>query len=1052
MRTIAFLCTISVVLVLFGGAGSPFMAPIYTTPGELDMLTVHGHPQGAACSERAIYVSCSRGIVKLDWSGHVVKTCEVRAHLGDIAYAKGRIYGVYGLWDRSANESPLMAGIWDEDLNPIMERHYNYPHARGFDSCVVLGDTLYMSVDHYWDGKGRFHHPPHRDNTILMASSSDLSPKGYRDIEFDYPIHFSAQTLGTDGENLLFGNYGASRNEGNEKGFNFSRATKDFRLLDSHKFTAYEGFALVPKSVSGREDTVFFNINSLGCNMQGWWRDPKGNPARIRFDFFSYDKKTGEMKNITDTSRGGGVPETVFIEEQKPLSLDAEAWKAGGGDWSWAEFSMPEIYRDVRGYDRIAIDYVNETEGNAATPLQCYVSGPEGHVNRGLLAKGGAIPSCGYGRWEFPIGEWNRFNGVDPSNITRMQFFVYRPRIALKLRIYRITLLPKGSECPPPAESFRQKVLEPLERGKRERENAQEKGRAIRWAASAAAFRAECAAAGQRGAFCVGVASSMEKIRPLDGNFPAVAKLPTLRLARGERESIQFFILPARGSLKNVMVELGELRKGNDVIPSKNASVSVVGYVNITNYPPYMVGKNVSTTNAPGYVRRAVPCPRGWWPDPLLTHVKCVDVQEDNLQGFWIRIHAPDTQAKGIYRGELTICADGTRPMKMPFCVQVNGFAVPKTPMLPLAVSFGPWAHAWGDRMKVAPKLYGDPTAPLNLWKKHKDVWCDFLADHYLSFDNLYDKCPNIPNFDMLERQSKIGMRGRFNLGYWPVPEQGDKCWDEWCKRHLNPLKAAYERAKNLGVLDRAYVYGCDEANPDTFERIRRAVAEIRRELPGVPIVTTARDVCYGVNSPLSDIDWFAPVTEEFDCAKAEIARAAGHQVWWYFACDQNAPCANSFIEGQGIEMRSVMGAQSVKFRPDGFLYYSTAIWNSSRPIGTEPFTDWEPRSWKDWHGCGNWICCGPDGLPVSTIRLENFCDGLEDYAYAMILERKLKERKEKDDAWSQKAKELLAVPRGVVDTITNYTDAPAVLYRWRDAMADLIEAAEHIGQVDAAK
>ena len=69
-----------------------------------------------------------------------------------------------------------------------------------------------------------------------------------------------------------------------------------------------------------------------------------------------------------------------------------------------------------------------------------------------------------------------------------------------------------------------------------------------------------------------------------------------------------------------------------------------------------------------------------------------------------------------------------------------------------------------------------------------------------------------------------------------------------------------------------------------------------------------------------------------------------------------------------------------------------------------------------------------------------------------MILERKLKERKEKDDAWSQKAKELLAVPRGVVDTITNYTDDPAVLYRWRDAMADLIEAAKHIGQVDAAK
>jgi hypothetical protein len=33
-----------------------------------------------------------------------------------------------------------------------------------------------------------------------------------------------------------------------------------------------------------------------------------------------------------------------------------------------------------------------------------------------------------------------------------------------------------------------------------------------------------------------------------------------------------------------------------------------------------------------------------------------------------------------------------------------------------------------------------------------------------------------------------------------------------------------------------------------------------------------------------------------------------------------------------------------------------------------------------------------------------------------------------------------LAVPREVVDTMTNYTDDPAALYRWRDEMADLIE------------
>ena len=83
----------------------------------------------------------------------------------------------------------------------------------------------------------------------------------------------------------------------------------------------------------------------------------------------------------------------------------------------------------------------------------------------------------------------------------------------------------------------------------------------------------------------------------------------------------------------------------------------------------------------------------------------------------------------------------------------------------------------------------------------------------------------------------------------------------------------------------------------------------------------------------------------------------------------------------------------------------------------------------------------------MPTIRLENFRDGLEDYAYAKLLGEKLRAVESgksgvKGDAddWVKRAKAALAVPREVVDTMANYTDDPAVLYRWRDEMADLIE------------
>jgi hypothetical protein len=74
-------------------------------------------------------------------------------------------------------------------------------------------------------------------------------------------------------------------------------------------------------------------------------------------------------------------------------------------------------------------------------------------------------------------------------------------------------------------------------------------------------------------------------------------------------------------------------------------------------------------------------------------------------------------------------------------------------------------------------------------------------------------------------------------------------------------------------------------------------------------------------------------------------------------------------------------------------------------------------------------------------VRLENFRDGLEDFAYAKILEAKL--AADPGASWAQEAKRLLAVPEAVAKDLAHYTYDPAVLYAWRDAIADLIEKGE---------
>ena len=93
-------------------------------------------------------------------------------------------------------------------------------------------------------------------------------------------------------------------------------------------------------------------------------------------------------------------------------------------------------------------------------------------------------------------------------------------------------------------------------------------------------------------------------------------------------------------------------------------------------------------------------------------------------------------------------------------------------------------------------------------------------------------------------------------------------------------------------------------------------------------------------------------------------------------------------------------------------------------------------------NGEGCWAYAGQGGRPLPTLRLENFRDGLEDLAYAKLLEARLKTMTS-DAAWTDSAKRLLAVPESVAKSLTDYSDDPQSIYAWRDEIADLLEKAE---------
>ena len=547
-----------------------------------------------------------------------------------------------------------------------------------------------------------------------------------------------------------------------------------------------------------------------------------------------------------------------------------------------------------------------------------------------------------------------------------------------------------------------------------------------------------------QGRMALAQATGMDQIRPRQTDFarlrPAADGI-RLRLAQGEYEGAQIAVASADGErLGGVRV-----RAEGEAAQMLQIETAPVGYVFADAPTAHRQAYCVpSATNLCGYVRQTRETPLGWYADPILPFLDAVDVAPGDVQSFHIRVHALENCKAGTYAGSLVVTATNAPTVTVPLIVRVDGFTIGKVSELPLLASFTPYVQplslSW--REAQAEEVRRDPEAPVNLWRRHRFEWADFLVEYFITPSTIYPaRGDTIPDFDLVTRAAAKGRYGYFTVGPWT------RCVDEaaWRRVYLEPLKKRVAAAKAAGLGRWMVAYGCDETEAEFFPSIQRALDILKKELPDVPIVTTAVDPDLGVGSPLAGIDWFVPLTRAWNPVKVVASRAEGRKELWYVACGERPPYANLFVQSPLSEGRLLMGAQALRMKPDGFLYYSVAKWNHRRPITSGPFTDWSPHGIRHRHGKaadgdGVWAYCGPDGMPVATLRLENFRDGIEDYNIAKRLERLLAAHADKTDAWSVAARAALDVPLAVMESMTNFTDDPVAIRAWRDHMADLIE------------
>jgi hypothetical protein len=268
-------------------------------------------------------------------------------------------------------------------------------------------------------------------------------------------------------------------------------------------------------------------------------------------------------------------------------------------------------------------------------------------------------------------------------------------------------------------------------------------------------------------------------------------------------------------------------------------------------------------------------------------------------------------------------------------------------------------------------------------------------------------------------------------------------------KEIMAKLEEFIPKLKAHGLYEKAYLYGFDEVRPDSHNAMKDIFSTIKAKYPDLLTLTTAYDATYGEASGVSDVDAWTPLTPSYDKERADAVRAKGKQVWWYICIGPKAPYANWLIEYDAIDARSLMGMQTAKYQPDGFLYYALNRWPlSEKPITDGPYTDWPPASFYDNNGDGSIMCAGPDG-PLSTIRLENIRDGIEDYEYFWVLRKEIERLKSipGPEAYQarRQAEKAARIGDDVVKSMTQFSKSPEAIYAKRRQVAEAILAARTV-------
>jgi hypothetical protein len=520
--------------------------------------------------------------------------------------------------------------------------------------------------------------------------------------------------------------------------------------------------------------------------------------------------------------------------------------------------------------------------------------------------------------------------------------------------------------------------------------------------------------------FGLTVLNAMERI----GQHQAPFGQPAAELcaARNEVESFQVVVAAQQGNLRVTAVTISDLiGPGGARISKDCAQIFREEYVRVRQstaaaelppglYPDALVPLVNPVTGQP--IEPLASRQRRWGEPHVITgydmYAVPFEVWQGQNQALWIDVRVPADARPGVYRGTLRVVVSGSPAAQVPVSLTVWDFTLPD----------GPTHHNHFGNFRNIVRWF-NVKCDSEAYRQIEARYCQAMAEHRLNPPTPSHLLPEVkPDGSLAVDPQRHAALKRFLAEHHvtdiEIPRAPFVSLPSSTERPdykaVNPAarekaqryyRQYYDYLKQNGWDKLAYVYLLDEPNlKENYEQVL-VLGQIAHEAaPRLPLLVVEQTYKQDPTWPDIDpaVDIWCPLWGFIDRESIAQKLAHGDQVWSYTALVQRAPRYHP----QYAQLKDKHPPYWHIDRP--LLVYRVPTW-INRQYGITGLLYWSTvttviEPWmnpafahpRHYNGGGYLFYpgtpCGIDG-PVASMRLKNIRDGMEDYEYFALLEKR---------------------------------------------------------------